>query len=234
MPKRLAILQSSYIPWKGYFDIIHDVDEFVFLDDVQYTARDWRSRNLVKTAQGTTWLTIPVGHVRRDRLICDVELPPGWAESHWTKLERIYARAPHFETVAPKLRAMYLERRWQHLSDFNQAFIRMIAQDILGLQTRFRDSREFKMRGRKQNGLLDILRASQATSYLSGPSAKGYIEPEQFRAAGVELVWKDYDGYPEYSQFHPPFTHHVTILDLLFHVGTQAPWYIWGWRSGTR
>ena len=58
--KKVAILQSNYIPWKGYFDIIASVDEFIIFDDMQYTKRDWRNRNKIKTPQGLQWLTIPV------------------------------------------------------------------------------------------------------------------------------------------------------------------------------
>lgn len=230
MPKRVAILQSSYIPWKGYFDIIHDVDEFIFLDDVHYTSRDWRSRNIIKTPQGPQWLTIPIGHVPRGRLISDVDLPSGWADSHWRRLESCYAKAPYYPTYGPIVRKMYLAKRWQSLSELNQSFIRTIANDFLGVQTSFRDSREFAARNAKQEGLLDLIRAADAQIYVSGPAAKAYIDPDSFGSEGVKLVWKSYDGYPEYPQFHPPFTHHVTVLDLLFHVGANAKWFIWGWR----
>lgn len=60
MTNRIAILQPSYIPWLGYFDQINRVDTFIFYDDVLYTKNDWRNRNKIKTANGTTWLTIPV------------------------------------------------------------------------------------------------------------------------------------------------------------------------------
>src|SRR5688500_860312 len=106
MPKRVAILQSNYIPWKGYFDLIHDVDEFVFLDDVQYTRQNWRNRNRIKTDSGPRWLTIPVG-THLDRRICDVMLPESWAARHWRELERWYAPSPFFETYRPLLEQLY-------------------------------------------------------------------------------------------------------------------------------
>ena len=229
MPKRVAILQSNYIPWKGYFDIIHDVDEFIFHDDLQYTAQDWRNRNRIKTAAGLRWLTIPVGG-REDRLICEVELPSsGWARTHWNRIEAAYARAPHFETYRPLFEDVWLGRAWRRLSDLNQHLIRTIARE-LGIGARFRDSRELVLRERKQERVLEILASVGASTYVSGPAARAYIESARFAAAGVQLVWKDYTGYPEYPQFHAPFEHRVTILDLLFHTGPDAPAYIWGWR----
>ena len=229
MPKCVAILQSNYIPWKGYFDIIHDVDEFFFHDDLQYTKQDWRNRNRIKTAAGPEWLTIPVG-VREDRMICEVELPrDGWAREHWRRIEQAYGRAPHFERYRPMLEEIYLRREWHLLSELNQHLIREIAR-ALGITTRFRDSRELELRGRKQDRVLEILKQAEADVYVSGPAARSYLDPQRFAEEGIELRWKSYAGYPEYPQFHPPFVHEVTVLDLLFHTGDEAWRSIWGWR----
>lgn len=232
MTKRVAILQSNYIPWKGYFDIIHDVDEFVFHDDLQYTKQDWRNRNLIKTPAGTEWLTIPVGTSEK-RKICEVELPAGssWARDHWRKLLSSYETAPYLDLYAPVFENVYLKASWRTLSELNQHLIRTIARDILGIRAEFHDSRELNLRSSKQDRVLDILEKIDASAYVSGPSAKSYIDPRAFAARGIDLIWKDYAGYPEYPQVHPPFVHQVTILDLLFHAGPRAPWYIWGWRS---
>jgi hypothetical protein len=233
MPKRVAILQSNYIPWKGYFDIIHDVDEFIFHDDLQYTKQDWRNRNRIKTPLGPEWLTIPVGSSER-RLICEVDLPTtSWARFHWRRLQETYGRARHFERYRPLFEDIYLGKKWLLLSDLNQHIIRAIARE-LGIPTGFRDSRELNLNERKQERVLQILEKVDATAYISGPTASGYLEKERFDACGIELMWKDYQGYPEYPQFHPPFLHEVTILDLLFHVGPEGPEYIWGWRTKPR
>ncbi len=228
---RVAVLQSNYIPWKGYFDIIHDVEVFVFYDDVQYTKNDWRNRNLVKTPKGTEWLTVPVGS-REDRRICDVEInDTHWARKHWRTICQCYANAPHFGRYEGVLSDLYLGCTWKSLSALNQHLIKLIAHDFLGIETAFRDSREFSACGAKLDRLLNLLSMVGATSYLSGPAAKGYIAPERFETAGLNLQWKDYTGYPEYPQRFQPFTHQVTILDLLFNVGPEAPHYIWGWRN---
>lgn len=230
MRKRVAILQSNYIPWKGYFDIIHDVDEFIFHDDLQYTKQDWRNRNRIKTPAGPAWLTIAVGSSERRR-ICDVELPAAtWASEQWRRIEDAYRKAPYFEMYRPLVECIY-RRQWRYLSDLNQHFIRTIAQEILGLTTRFRDSRELDLHQRREERVLAILDQTGAGIYLSGPAARSYLDPARFAERGIELVWKSYDGYPEYPQFHPPFVHTVTILDLLFHTGPKAPDYIWGWRT---
>lgn len=228
----VVILQSNYIPWKGYFDLAHDADVFIFYDDLQFTKNDWRNRNKIKTAQGLKWLSIPVG-TSANRLICEVALEDTrWQRSHWDSLRQQYAKCPHFKLYRPFLEYVYLGRQWQNLSELNQYLIRYISLDLLKMDTQFLDSRGFRLQGQKQERLLDLIAQSKATRYVSGPAAKDYIEPARFVDLGIELVWKDYSNYPEYPQPHPPFEHGVSILDLLFNVGPDAPFYVWGWREG--
>ena len=229
--KKVAILQSSYIPWKGYFDIINDVDLFIFYDDVQYTKNDWRNRNKIKVAGGTSWLTIPVSACS-DQLICDVGLSDRrWAGKHWKSFVQYYSRAPYFNRYRSFFEQVFLAERWDNLSQLNQYLIQHIARNFLGIKTEFKDSLEYNCSGAKLERLLDLLSKSGARRYVSGPAAKDYIDEEAFIQAGVALVFKDYSGYPDYLQFHPPFDHYVSVRDLLFHVGPDAPEYIWGWRE---
>jgi len=232
--RKVAVLQSNYIPWKGYFDIIHDVDLFVFYDDVQYTKNDWRNRNRIKTPNGPLWLTVPVGQ-SLDRLTCEVMLEdPRWAGKHLKTLCQYYAKAPYFNRYREFLDEVYLGRRWTTLVELNHYLIKSIAREFLGITTEFADSREYPAKGRRLDRLLDLLEQVGAESYLSGPAARSYILPEEFAKAGIELAFKDYSGYPEYPQLFPPFEQAVTIFDLLFHTGPDAPWYIWGWREGQK
>jgi len=232
--KRVAILQSNYIPWKGYFDIIHDVDTFIFYDDVQYTTRDWRNRNRIKTETGPQWLTVPVGS-DRDRLIRDVRLPDdgAWAAEHWRTITRAYRSAPFFNRYRPYFEAFYLRRSWGSLSELNQALIVGIARDLLGITTQFEQSADYALTSAKGERILELLSKAGADHYLSGPAARAYLSDEQCAAAGVTVEWKDYRGYPEYPQLHGAFRHDVTILDLLFHTGPAAGEHIWGWRDSS-
>lgn len=225
--------QSNYIPWKGYFDLIHDADLFVFYDDVQFTKNDWRNRNRIKSPAGMQWLTVPVG-TDLNRLIGDVAIPERrWQSRHWKTLRQCYGTAPFFKQYQTFLDHVYLEREWHNLSELNQFLIQTVAAEFLGIKTTFARSSDFVCAGAKQDRLLSLLRGVQADVYISGPAAKAYLEPARFTAAGIELTWKDYVGYPEYPQLFPPFEHAVTILDVLFHVGSRASSYIWGWRQDT-
>ena len=119
----------------------------------------------------------------------------------------------------------------RNLSTLNQFIIKKIATELLGIQTEFKNSQEYGAQGKKQDRLLDLLHQVGAEKYLSGPAARDYIDESTFQDAGIELIYKDYSGYPEHPQFHPPFEHGVSILDLIFHVGPEAPYYVWGWRD---
>ena len=230
-PRRVAMIQSNYIPWKGYFDIIHDVDLFIFFDDLQYTTADWRNRNKIKTAQGPTWISVPAGD-SRNRLICDVELKDhSWQAKHWRSLQHSYGKCAHFERYQPYFEQIYLGQQWESLSALNHSLIQHISREFLGIRTEFADSRIYNAEGQKLERLVDLAVKAGATTYISGPAARDYIIPERFSELGIELLWKDYSGYPEYSQRFPPFVHEVSILDLLFNTGPDATWYIWGWRD---
>ncbi len=110
----------------------------------------------------------------------------------------------------------------------NQYLIKEIAQQYLGIRTDFLSTDSLNISGKKTERLIAICKATGITHYLSGPAAKDYIDPDLFAEAGIELEFKDYHGYPEYQQMYPPFSHNVSILDLLVHTGPDAPFYIWG------
>ena len=232
MLKTVVILQSNYIPWKGYFDLMHDADEFILYDCRQYTRQDWRNRNQVKAEEGPRWLTIPVVGKFGQRIDETEIASRGWASSHWKTLVQLYRKAPHFRTYADRIEGLYRTAAdEQMLSTVNRIFLEGIGS-ILGSNTRLRWSSEFSIAEGKSEALLALIRAAGASRYVSGPAARNYIAIELFEQARIELSFKSYDGYPEYPQQYPPFAHGVTVLDLLFNVGPDAPWYIWGWREG--
>jgi WbqC-like protein family. len=227
--KTVAIVQSCYIPWKGYFDLINLADEFVLYDDRQFTRRDWRNRNRIKTAQGTRWLTIPVEakgryHQRIDETVIN---DPAWAVRHWETLTHSYGRAPCFAWSRERFEALYRGMTEPHLSRVNRRFIEAVCE-VLGISTRLSWSTDYEVDAESTptERLVALCVAAEATRYLTGPSAQSYLDESLFSAAGIEVVFMDYSGYPEYDQLHPPFEHAVTILDLIFHTGPEAPGYL--------
>jgi hypothetical protein len=226
-PKSVAIVQSNYIPWKGYFDLIRAVDAFVLLDEVQFTKRDWRNRNRIKTPAGARWLSIPVvSKGRFIQAIDETEIAEAWADKHWTALQHSYARAPHFQAMAPRIQVLYEQAAEERLlSRANFILVSGICH-LVGIATPIHWSRDFLTHGIKTDRLLSICTAIGATHYLSGPAGRAYLETDKFRECGIDVSYADYSGYPEYPQLYPPFDHAVTILDLIFHVGDDAVRYM--------
>lgn len=217
----VSILQSNYIPWKGYFDIIARSDVFVLYDDVQYTRRDWRNRNLIKTDNGLKWLTIPVIQDDYYQKIYETNILEGnWVKKHTSTLQGYYAKAPYFKEYKDVVFKAY-NSSTNNLSEVNRLFIETIC-NILEIDTKIIDSRSLNLAGDKQGRLVQACKVLNATTYLSGPAAKSYIEEENFTKNNIELEWMDYSNYLEYNQLYPPFEHGVTILDLIFNEGPKA------------
>lgn len=226
--KRVAIVQSSYIPWKGYFDLIRAADEFILLDDVQFTKRDWRSRNQIKTQHGLAWLTIPVRTKGRYlQSIQEAEISESqWGKDHWATISANYARAPFYKAYADTVAPLYAPRaEVERLSDVNHRFIVTLC-GLLGITTPIRWSTDYGAPAGKNERLIELCLKTGATDYLSGPNASGYLDTAMFAAAGIRVQFADYSGYPEYSQPWPPFEHHVSVLDLLFSTGPDATRYM--------
>lgn len=225
--KKIAILQSNYIPWKGYFDLIAAVDEFVLYDEMQYTRRDWRNRNQIKTPQGVQWLTVPVQVKGKYHQTIQETLLDGtdWASAHWRALLQNYRRTPHFEEIAAWLEPLYLNQTNTNLSELNRLFIESVCR-YLNIKTIISNSWDYTLIEGKTERLADLCIQANGTEYISGPSAKDYIDPTVFSEKKLKLTWFDYLNYPEYPQLWGEFTHGVSILDLLFNCGKGSQNYM--------
>jgi hypothetical protein len=225
--KIIAIVQSNYIPWKGYFDLINTVDEFVLYDDAQYTRRDWRNRNKIKTSVGLRWLSIPVKVKSRfTQSIFEAEISePSWAVNHWRTIVHNYSKCPHFDEIKALLEPIYCGQQPDKLSAVNYALMKVIC-DYLDIKTRLVLSSQYEMQGDKSERLLSICKQAGAHRYLSGPAAQCYLDTDIFNAANISVEWADYSAYPEYPQLHPPFEHGVSIIDLLFNAGRSSSSYM--------
>ncbi len=228
MSKRVAVVQSNYIPWKGYFDLIRSVDEFILFDDMLYTRRDWRNRNRIKTPQGVAWLTIPVqvkGGYLDQRIRDTVVSDPHWNVRHWKTIVHHYSRARCFKQYRPLLERLYLGQSETHLSLINYRFLSAICE-VLGIQTKLSWSMDYSLEEGKTERLIALCRQAGATEYVSGPTAKGYMDERQFAEAGIALRYMNYEGYPEYQQLYPPFEHAVSIIDLILNEGSESTRYM--------
>jgi hypothetical protein len=222
--RRALISQSNYIPWKGYFDAIRLCDVFVLYDDMQFTKRDWRNRNLIKTQAGTQWLSIPVEVAGKfHQKINETRVSdPKWNLVHWRTIAGSYARAPYFKEFKPVVEELYLDCRETLLSEINFRFLSAIC-DFLEIKTKLVRSSEFTLSGENSSErLMNLCLDLGAQEYLTGPAARDYLNVEIFERNKVAVKWMDYSRYPVYPQLFGEFVHGVSVLDVIFNLGPHA------------
>jgi hypothetical protein len=223
MSKKVAILQSNYIPWKGYFDIIASVDEFIIYDEVQFTKRDWRNRNKIKTPQGLQWLTIPV--LSKNNFTQKINQTKidgiSWKKKHWNALKFNYKKAKYYNEISELLYDYFHLKTFEKLSELNTALIRIICQ-YLNINTKISRCPSSTLVEEKNQRLISICKQTQADTYVSGKKAKDYIDQKSFSHSGLQVEWVNYENYPEYEQLWGGFVNEVTILDLLFNCGKKS------------
>lgn len=219
---QIAILQPSFIPWLGYFDQIARTDAFVFLDDVQYTRRDWRNRNRIRTPSGWMWLTVPVQtRGKFDQSLLETRIDPStdWRAKHLQALRHNYARAPYFDLVFPELESVYKKEATLLVNLCLELLA--VTNKLLGLQPVTYRSSELDIEGKKADKILSICKTLNADEYLTGDLAKDYLDAGEFECQNISLQYQNYE-HPEYKQHHPEFYSHLSIVDLLFNQGPQS------------
>ena len=200
------------------------VDEFVIYDEAQYTKRDWRNRNMIKTKDGLKWLTIPVQvKGKYEQKINETRVSDkDWAGKHWKTICHNYSHAVRFEKYREKFEKAYeVVSGMDLLFEINIYFIKFIVE-ILGIKTEFSQSGQYRLTGNRSEKIISACKQAGADIYITGPAAKSYIDTQLFKAEGFSLVWMDYSGYPQYKQLFTPFDHKVSIIDLIFNEGTET------------
>lgn len=233
MSKTIVITQSNYIPWRGYFDLLRSADEVILLDSVQYTRRDWRNRNRIKTPNGLSWLTIAVeAKGRYHQAIDETRIADAsWVSSHIRSIAAAYRRAHHFDAISPWLFDLMRDVAAEPLlSTVNRRLLNAFCSRF-GIAVPLMRCAELmdpaELRGMNPTErLLALAGLRGATRYLSGPAAKDYLDVEAFDREGIEIAWMDYQGYPEYPQLWGAFEPAVSIVDLLLNTGDKAPLYL--------
>lgn len=219
--KKCAIIQPSFIPWKGFFDIIQSVDIFVHYDDVQYTSSDWRNKNFIYGKNGLVRLTIPIKKTSRETLIKDVLIDnnQNWKKDHLKSIQRVYSKAKFYQEYLWIIEEIY-SFETIFLSDFVINATELISRS-LGIETAFVKSSDLGIFGSKDDKLIRICQKLGATSYLSGPSAENYIELSKWKESNIEISFKNY-RYSEYNQLSKQFNHYVSIIDVMFNNGLNT------------
>ena len=219
---KCVILQPGYLPWLGFFDQMHWADVFVIYDDVQYTKRDWRSRNRIKTAHGVQWLSVPVlSKSRRYQRIDEARIVTerNWVHKHLESIQNAYNPAPYFHRFYDDFRDI-LTKNHKYLLHLDMEFIEYV-KDVLGIQARLVYSSSLKSSGSRTTRLIRICRELGADAYMTGDLAAQYLDTRSFEEQGISVYFHQYH-HPVYAQLHGAFVPHLSIIDLLFNCGPES------------
>lgn len=221
--RRICIIQSAYVPWRGFFDLIDRCDEYVILDGAQFVKGHWQNRNRVQGPAGPTWLSIPVltadrlGQAIEEVRVSDLK----WAETHWRKIATYYSSAPFFAEIGPLIKALYeAAGQCERLTEINEILMRGIA-GLLGIETQLIRDEVYDPQGARTDRVVDICIKAGATHYLTGPSARAYLDETPFTEAGIVVEWMEYPAYPPYPQGTSDYNPALSVLDLLFNAGPE-------------
>jgi hypothetical protein len=191
---KIAVLQSNYLPWYGYFKIVSEVDLFVFFDSAQYTKNDWRNRNKILLNNTPLWLTIPVGN-NINRRIMDVQLPSGsWRYKHIKSLTHAYSKAPYFYLIEKFILPIIDNTSILSLSELNQKLVTSVSRDIFNLQTVFHSFTGDMIHESPSKRIAEIVEFFGGNTYISGPSASRYLDHKDFIDANIILNYISYGG----------------------------------------
>lgn len=199
---RVGIIQSNYVPWLGYFEFISKCDLFILLDSVQYTRRDWRNRNKIRTPRGDVWLTIPLKQSGNfEAKINEMEVSdPLWCKQHFDILRQAYRGAVNWKRYEDELEWAYIDSP-SMLTGINSRFL-ALACEWLKVHTPIRADSDFQADGVKSERLIALCKSAGATRYLSGPSAKNYLDEKLFNDNGIAVDWMQYSEWPKLSFLH--------------------------------
>jgi len=225
--KKVAILQSNYLPWKGYFDLISYVDEFIIYDDAQYTKNSLRNRNLIVTRNGLLWLTVPIiikgkhlQKINEAKILGNI-----WPIKHWKTILQNYGKSKFIDNVGLILNEAYFENKFEKLSDLNIFLIMKICK-FLNINTKISNSKNYELIGNNNEKIVNLCLQSNSNIYVSGPMGKNYLDTKYFTKLGLKIEWFSYKNYPEYKQRFNEFHHNVSIIDLLFNYGNESKKYM--------
>lgn len=229
---RLGGLQPGYLPGLVLFDQAYRTDAYIIADEMQFTERDWRNRNRIKTLNSWCWLTVPVYKKGRfGQRINSVEIVNEfpWKKRHRDIIYQFYCNAPFFNDYFPFLEEVY-RADWKYLNELDWELIKYFIE-VLGIKTPTYLSSRLGLENKYLkycNGNPDSTeriifhcREMGANGMLVGVSAKNYIDETKFEEAGIELIYQDY-RHPIYPQQHGDFIPYLSIVDLLMNVGPKS------------
>lgn len=221
---RVAIMQPTFLPWSGYFNLIAQVQKFVFLDDVQFEKQSWQTRNRILFNGKETFLVVPTRKARLSDEIREIRIASekNWRRKHWMTLQGAYSRAPFGKKMLELLEDIYLDKDVDFLSELNQRIIKRISI-ALGLDAQFFRASDLGCGGRRSAHLVEIIEALECNEYLSPKGSEEYMKIDGFdRMCGARLVYQQFVPKPYIQYRGKDFISHLSIVDVIANIGVEG------------
>ena len=219
----VSINQPAYLPWLGYFHRIAKSDIHIVLDHVQFEKNSFVNRNKIRTKEGWCWLTVPVrtkglfGNLAINTL--EISEEDKWRKKHWASIINNYSKARFFKEYAWVIENAY-SSKWTKFDELMKSITNNMLK-ALNIQTPMLYSSQMDVRGKKDELVLNLCKEVGATTYISGPLGRGYIEEEKFKTARIRVLYHDYI-HPTYRQVYGGFEPYMSVIDLLFNCGPES------------
>ena len=220
----MSLMQPTYYPWLGYFNLIKQSDVFVVYTTTQLQKRSWQVRNKIKTAQGETFLSIPIKKTsNRDSLIignAEVLYNNKWNIKHLASIKHAYSKTPYFENIFPLIE-YHLSGIHRLLTDITYGLILDIV-DLLNIDTKIILSSDINYTGKKDHALISMCKELGVSKSLSVKGSMDYILNGEnlFENNNIDLLWHEYK-HPVYKQVNGDFIPYIGIIDALFNIGPE-------------
>ena len=225
-PKTCVVMQPTYLPWSGYFNLMAEADVFIFHDNVQIEKQSWQNRNRILSNGQDTMLSVPCQRQGADQLILDVVLEerPGqqnWRRKHVRMLQEAYRKHPHFDIVESVIDLLQADDASNKLANLNIRLIRYFAEG-LALQPEFAVASELPVSGQRSEKLVNFCRYFECDRYLSPVGSADYLAADgDFERSPIKLDFQTYQPEPYPQLKAPNFVSHLSIVDVLANVGWE-------------
>ncbi len=212
----LSAHQPAYLPWLGYFHKIAISDIFVVLDDVQFEKNSFINRNKIKTANGTSWLTVPIlmtDHINKTTKEMEIDNKSNWKEKHWKSIYLNYKKAPYFHLYSDFFQDIY-KKEWNYLIDLTEYMTKFFLKE-LGIKTNIYRQSEIKTKQRKQELIIELCSKLNSDTFIFGELGNNYVDEYYFKEKSIRVYFQSYK-HPTYNQLWGEFISNLSIIDLLF------------------
>ena len=221
---KVSMMQPSFMPWLGFFELIYKSDQFIFLDDFQFSVQSYHQRNrLFIDKEKSNWYSVPIKksvsfQSPLNKTVINENIP--WRKKMWKRIENNYSKAEFYEQISPEIKKWLLASH-ESLASQNISLIRTISH-LLGFNQEFLLSSDFPSDKKRSDRVLELLEWRKATCYMCARGAFDYmLDDKIFPVEHVDICFQNFIP-KEYFQIGSPnkFVPYLSVIDTLMNIGS--------------